>query len=430
MTRDVFQNLKTVPLWTEQAPPPPGLGQAPLPAQADVAIIGGGYTGLAAARALALGGAQAVVLEREHIGWGASSRNGGMTSPGVKESPEGLYRRYGPRLGRELWQGSVDAIDCLEDIVRAEGIACDFSRCGSFDAAAKPAHFEHMRRSAEWMRRELNHEVQIVPRSEMRGEIGTDLYFGGLTDPLSGGLHPARYVFGLGQAAQRAGAVLCGGTVVTGIRREAGGFRLETSAGPLAAKEVLVATNGYTTALTPEIKRRVVTIGSYIITTEPLPPAVQRDVSPRSRMFFDSKWFLNYFRLTPDGRMLFGGRTRLTPTLDLRENAPRLRQAMLEVYPQLRDVPITHSWSGHLGLTFDTLPHIGRVDGMHYALGYSGHGLALATYLGVQSAELLSGRRATTPFLEVKHPTNLFYRGQAWFIPLLEVGLRALDLLT
>ena len=430
MNPDVFANLKPECLWTEQAPPPPDLGRDPLPERADVAIVGGGYTGLSAARQLAKLGAQAVVLEQNHIGWGASSRNGGMTATGVKEEPEALFRRYGPRLGRELWQGSVEAIACVETIVREEGIECNFARCGSFDAACKPAHFEAMRRSVAWMKRELNHEQRLVPRSEMRDEIGTDVYYGGVADPVSGGLHPARFVFGLGRAAARAGATLCGDTPVRAIERRDGAFHLDTGAGTLRANEVLIATNGYTGPLIPALQPRVISIGSYIIATAPLPPDVQREVSPRGRMFFDSKWFLNYFRLTPDGRMLFGGRTRLTPRLDLRENAPRLREGMVRVYPQLRDTPITHSWSGHLGLTFDTLPHLGRVNGLHYALGYSGHGVALGTYLGQQAGELLAGRRAASPFLEVKHPTHFFYRGQAWFLPFLEIGLRALDWLT
>jgi glycine/D-amino acid oxidase-like deaminating enzyme len=430
MGPDLYQHLKTVPLWTEQAPPPPDLGADALPAQVDVAIVGGGYTGLSAARQLARLGARAVVLEHNHIGWGASSRNGGMTTTGVKAEPETLYRLYGPRLGRQLWQDSLDAIACVETIVREEGIECHFARCGSFEAAWKPRHFEAMRHSAEWMARELGHQRRVVPRSEMRQEIGTDLYHGGVADELSAGLHPAKYVFGLARAAARAGAALCGRTEVRAIHRAAEGFRLATSAGEVRAKDVLIATNGYTAGLVPEIQRRVVSIGSYIIATEPLPPALQDELSPRRRMFFDSKWFLYYFRLTPDGRMLFGGRSSLSTKLDLRANAPRLREAMVSVFPQLRETPITHSWTGHLGLTFDTLPHLGRVEGMHYALGYSGHGVALATYLGYQSAELLCGRRAASPFLEVKHPAVPFYWGQAWFLPFLELGFRVLDRLT
>ncbi len=430
VTVDVFANLKTECLWTEQAPPPPDLGADSLPERADVAIVGGGYTGLSAARALAKLGARAVVLERHFIGWGASSRNGGMTTTGVKEEPEGLFRRYGPRLGRELWQGALDAIACVETIVGEEGIECHFARCGSFEAACKPAHFEAMRRSVEWMKRELQHERQVVPPGELRREIGTDVYFGGVSDALSAGLHPAKYVFGLGRAAAQAGATLCANTEVQSIERRDGAFHLGTSAGQLRANEVLIATNGYTGPLTPALQPRVISIGSYIIATEPLPAAVQQELSPRNRMFFDSKWFLNYFRLTPDGRMLFGGRTRLTTQLDLRENARRLREVLVRAFPQLRDTPISHSWSGHLGLTFDTLPHLGRVNGLHYALGYSGHGVALATLLGMQAAELLAGRRTTSPFLEVTHPTHFFYRGQAWFLPFLEIGLRAIDWLT
>lgn len=422
--------MKPVCLWTDQAPPSPDLGKDPLPRKTDVAIIGGGYTGLWTARQLAKLGAKPVVVERQTLCWGASSRNGGKALVGLKPPPQVLFRKYGPELGRVLWQASVDGIFSVETLVNEEKIDCDFVRCGSFFAACKPAHYEAMCRETEWLKRELHYERHNVSRAEQRGEIGTDVYHGGVVDPPSAGLHPAKYVFGLARAAARAGATLCSLTEVLGIKRRNGTFELATSSGPLEAKEVVIATNGYTNGLVPAVRRLVIAIGSYIIATEPLPPAVQQEISPRGRMFYDSKWFLNYFGLTPDGRMLFGGRTSLSPGQDLEMSARILRKAMVQMFPILRDVAVTHSWSGHLGLTFDTLPHIGRVDGVHYALGYSGHGVAVSAIVGAHVAELLAGQRTTSPFLEVQHPTHFFYRGRAWFRPFLAAGLRIMDWIT
>lgn len=422
-----MQALNTSALWTDQFAIPSHLGSDALPPEADVAIVGGGYTGLAAARRLARLGARPVVLERNSIGWGASSRNGGMTTTGLKESPQVLMRRYGSGLGRELWQASLASITCVENIIREENIECDFARCGSLALAYKPAHYEAMCRATEWMACELGYERENIPRSELGREIGTPVYHGGVLDRLSGGLHPAKYVAGLAQAAVRAGATLCAATDVRAVERRDGAFHVTTSAGDLRADEVLIATNGYTDGLIPSLRRRVIPIGSYIIATEPLPPVLREELSPHGRMFFDSKWFLYYFRLTPDGRMLFGGRASLSTDLDLTQSSRRLREAMTWVYPQLREAKITHSWTGHLGLTFDALPHIGRIGGLHYALGYSGHGVALATYLGEQVAELLAGIRTTSPFLEVPHPTRFFYRARPWFLPFLSAGLRAMD---
>lgn len=422
--------MKTACLWTEQALPPPGLGADPLPEKADVAIIGGGYTGLWAARELARLGARPVVLEAQAIGWGASSRNGGKALVGLKPGPQALFRRFGPRLGRDLWQASVDGIARVEALVRDEQIDCDFARCGSFFAASKPAHYEAMCRETDWMGRELGYERHNVSRDAMREEIGTQTYYGGVIDAPSAGLHPAKYVVGLARAASRAGASLCAFTDVRVIARNNGSFIVSTGKGPIRARDVLVATNGYTDGLARGIRRRVVPIGSYIIATAPLPASLRKELSPRGRMFYDSKWFLNYFRLTPDGRMLFGGRTCLSTDQDLRESARLLKKAMVRTFPALSDVDVTHSWSGHLGLTFDTLPHLGRVDGIHYALGYSGHGVAVSSVLGAHAAELLAGRRETSPFLDIPHPTRFFYWGRPWFRPILAAGLRVMDWVT
>ena len=180
----------------------------------------------------------------------------------------------------------------------------------------------------------------------------------------------------------------------------------------------------------PPVQRRVIPVGSYIIATEPLTPSLQQELSPRRRMFYDSRWFLKYFRVTSDGRMLMGGRTTISPDQDLDKSAGLLRRDMVRMFPQLANVALTHSWSGRLGVTFDAMPHIGRSDGVWYALGYGGHGVALSTLLADEVAGLIAGQRKHSIFFQIPHETRFFYRGQPWFRPLIGAGLRLLDLVT
>lgn len=423
--------MKTVPLWTDQYPRPDSLPAADgLPAQVDVAVVGGGYTGLNAARVLRQNGAAVAVLEQHTIGWGASSRNGGMATTGIKQSMQVIFKRYGEKLAREFWQASLDAIDLVGEIVADEGITCDFLRKGHVALAFKPSHFEKMQKKAAWYRTMLDYEMTLASPAQLHSEIGSTAFYGGLIDEWSAGLHPAKYVFGLAQAVARHGALLYEQTAVRQIKKQNGRFQVLTDRGVLQANEVLVATNGYTDGVPPRLSPRVFPVGSYIIVTEPLSPELQRHLSPKGRMFYDSKWFLNYFRLTPDGRMLFGGRNNLSTGLDLVESAQRLQAQMVRVFPELRRAAITHSWSGRLGLTFDLMPHIGRIGGVHYALGYGGHGVSIATYLGAEVGKLLCGQIARTPFMEIDHQRYFFYRKRPWFLPLAALWYRLLDWLT
>lgn len=411
--------LSTEPFWRFQFPRPADLPVADvLPERVDVAIVGSGYTGLNAARVLAKAGATVAVLERETIGWGASSRNGGMAAPGIKRPTEEILEQYGEEKARAFWRASLDAIDLLEGIVTAENIECDWRRTGHVYLAYKRAHFRDMRKKVAWYRKTFGHEVRAISPAELPTEIGTRVFHGGLVDESSGGLQPAKYVYGLAGAVARYGAGLHENVRVRAIRRHAAGFTLETTRGDLAARDVLIATNGYTERLVPALKRRVFPVGSYIIVTEPLSPELQNELSPKGRMFYDSKNFLNYFRLTPDGRMLWGGRNDLSTDLDLEKSAANLRAQMVHTFPQLRDAALTHSWTGRLGITFDLMPHIGRVDGIHYALGYGGHGLSIATYVGTEVGKLLAGQISSSPFAEISHPTRFFYRDDPWFVPL------------
>ena len=414
--------------WIDDFPRPFDLPSSELPDRVDALIVGSGYTGLHAAIALRKAGAGVAVLEQETVGWGASSRNGGMALTGLKIEMPAAVKRYGLETGRRLWHWSLAALDHLEGTLAAEGIDCDFRRSGHLLLAAKPQHYENMAHEAAWMAEAFGYDhLRLVPKEQMRQEVGSGVFFGGLVDEASGGLHPAKYVFGLAQAAARHGVLLVERAQVTGLLRQGGGFAVGTSRGQVQAGALLLATNGYTSNVFPPLRSGIFPVGSYIVVTEPLAPAQQAELSPHGRMFFDSKHFLNYFRLTPDGRLLFGGRHNLSTGLDLAESARLMRRRMVEVFPQLAGVAVTHTWTGKLGVAFDLMPHAGCIDGVHYACGYAGHGVAIAGCLGKEVGEMMAGQRQSTPFAELGHPATPFTRYDKLYLPLASAWFRLLD---
>lgn len=428
-------SLKERPFWIDTVTIPSGDASSGLPEAVDVAVIGGGFTGLSAARTLAQRGARVAVLEAETFGWGASSRNGGMVLTGLKLSAETLIARYGREAARQMYAASLAAIDLVEQLVREEHIACDFARTGHLEVAYKPAHFEQLRRSAELIEREFGHRMRVVAPNDLGKEIGSGVYHGGLVDQVSAGLNPARYVAGLVQAATRVGAALKDHTRVQRVEPEARsgakGYRITTSCGTLWAREVFVGTSGYTGQATPALQRKIIPIGSYIVVTQPLPETWARAASPGNRMIYDSKHFLYYFRLTPDRRMLFGGRAAFFPetTRTIRRSAAILHGAMLSVFPALRDVKLEYAWGGTLDFAFDTMPHAGRLGGLYYALGYAGHGVGMATYLGTRMGAVICGEKDENPFGGLPFPGAPLglYNGRPWFLPLVGAWYKLLD---
>lgn len=421
--------------WLTTAEFPATDSSLPLPETADVAVIGSGFTGLSAARTLAKRGAKVAVLEAETVGWGASSRNGGMVLTGMKLGIPKLISMYGRERTKRMYAASLASIDCVEQIVKEEAIDCVFSRCGHLEVACKQKHFDGYQRQAEIIEVEFNHNLRVVPRSELTQEIGSSIYFGGMVDAISAGCNPARYVAGLARSAIKAGAQILEGACVLSIERHSRegetGWKLATSRGAVWAHEVFVATSGYTGPATPALQKKIIPIGSFIITTEVLPKALARELSPRNRMIYDSKNYLYYYRLTPDGRMLFGGRAAFFPENDqtVNRSADILRRGMIHVYPQLRDARIEYVWGGTLDFCFDIMPHAGEMDGMYYAVGYAGHGVAMATYQGQKIAELMAGGKPENPFVGIPFPGAPFglYNGKPWFLPLAGAWYKLLD---
>jgi glycine/D-amino acid oxidase-like deaminating enzyme len=424
--------------WATTVDSPAVVASSEMPDFVDVAVIGGGFCGLSAARTLTKRGVNVAVFEAETFGWGASSRNGGMVLTGMKLPVPTLIKRYGREAARKMYAASLESIDCVEKVVREENIDCDFSRCGHLEVACKQSHFDGYKESAALIQREFHHELRIIPKKELRGEIGSDIYFGGMVDETSAGLNPARYVSGLALAAQRAGAGLCDHTRVISVTQETNNgartVRVQTSKGAVTAREVVLASGAYTTEVTPALRKKIVPIGSYIIATEVLPDHLARELSPRNRMIYDSKHFLYYYRLTPDNRMLFGGRAAFFPETEntVRQSAEILRRGMISVYPQLRDAKVEFVWGGTLDFTLDVMPHAGKIDGMYFAAGFAGHGVAAATWFGAKLAGLICGDPNDIPFDGIKFPAAPFglRGGSTWALPLAGAWYKILDFFT
>ena len=417
--------------WHTTAATPDGADLTPVPEKADVAIIGGGYTGLSAARTLAQRGLKAVVLEAESMGWGASSRNGGMTLTGLKSSMKTVLKKYGRDRARRLFQSSLDSVSTVERIVQDEGIDCGFSSTGHLLVANKPRQYDALKEEAEFMAREFDHRVRLVPRHLQRDEIGSDLFHGGLVDEVSGGLNPAQFVAGLAASAKRAGASLCSKARVTRLERQAGHFTVETERGRVRAERVFVATSGYTGRATPALQGKIIPIGSFIIATEKLPEELAHEISPKNRMIFDYKHYLNYFRLWQN-RLVFGGRAAFFPETasTINRSAEILRGEMVRVFPKLEQVRVEYAWGGTLDFAFDMMTHVGEMDGLYYSLGYAGHGVALGTHLGKTVAEsMLDGNIRDHPFAAYPFPGAPLglYGGFPWFLPLAGAWHKILD---
>jgi glycine/D-amino acid oxidase-like deaminating enzyme len=317
----------------------------------------------------------------------------------------------------------------LEALVTEDAIACDLARTGHVQAAAKPSHFRAFHDEQALLARVCGHHVSLIEASHQSSELGAHAYHGLLVDEHSRAINPAKYVQGLRAAAVRAGVMILERTPVDRLSRSTRGWTVVTPRGEMTAREVLFATNGYTDEAAPALRRRLIPVGSYVIATEPLAGDVAARLIPRRRMVFDSRHFLHYFRLTADDRLLFGGRAEFSgPTLESAKRATTILQhAMVATFPELSTVAVEYAWSGHVAFTRDQMPHAGRLNDTYFAGGYSGHGIALATYLGTLVARRIAGERFDHPLFDDHFAAIPLYYGRPWFLPLVGLYYRFRD---
>jgi glycine/D-amino acid oxidase-like deaminating enzyme len=414
--------------WDEARPVPAGETDSP-PGSVDVAVIGGGYTGLSAALELARGGARVAVLDAGDLGSGASTRSGGILSGAVHVGSGGaLDRRLGPERIRALLAEAAHAYAHLESLIERERIDCDYQQTGRYVAAHCPRAYRELEARARVLEAASGCGARTLPRERQREELASDYYHGGMVVERWGGLHPARYHAGLVAACRRQGAVLCGGAEVRALEGRPGAFVLETPRGRLRAGRVLVATNGYTGPLTPWQRRRLVPLNSYIIVTEDLGEERVRALVPGLRMVVDTHRLLRYYRPCPDRRrIVFGGRASFAFRGAV-ETARVLHGFMVDVFPELRDTRITRAWTGHVAFSFDGLPHVGEHDGLNYALGCNGSGVSLLSYLGARAGRRLLGvDEPASAFEALPFPARPLYRGRPWFLPAVGAWYRFRD---
>jgi glycine/D-amino acid oxidase-like deaminating enzyme len=422
-------SFKPEPYWWE-AYRPTAENPEDVPRKVRVAIVGGGYGGLATALELHKQGVEAVVLEAKALGHGASTRSGGAVSGGVNVGKSFAGKSLDPNSqhASDLLADAADAFSVIERLIAEEAIDCAWQKTGRFVGAWTPKHYASQAGRVARLNEQARSECYMIPRERMREEMASDYYYGGMVVERAACLHPALYYKGLLDAVRRRGVPVCAEAPVERITQENGGWRVRTGRGEVLADEVVIATNGYTGDVTPQLKRRLIPVASHIIATEELPPDLAASLIPNRRTLSDTRRVLTYYRMSPDRkRVIFGGRARFTqvpPSV----SAPILHRFMTERFPQLKGVKLTHAWTGNVAFTFDAVAHMGRQDGMHYLLGCNGSGVAMMTYLGTQTARKIAGvSNYACSFDAEEFPDHPLYNGNPWFLPLIGSWYRMRD---
>lgn len=378
--------------WGTSSEPPLELPALSGTTETDVAIIGGGFTGLSSALHLAEAGVRTLVLEARHTGFGASGRNGGQVIPGLKYDPEDLLAKFGPQRGQALIDLAGGAADTVFDLVKRHGIDCSPIRAGWIQAAHSPrALGPVLNRARQWQERGVG--VGYLSRDEIAARTGTTIYYGGWHDPRAGSLNPLAYARGLGRAAIAAGAEIFEHSPALSLERRGEGWEIRVPGGLVRAARVLVATNAHSQGLVDALHRSILPVQSMLVATDPLPEDMRRQLMPGGVVLSETRKLAFYMRQSADGRMIFGGRGAVGATEDPHLMAA-LEAGLRRTFPTLAGLAIARRWSGHLALTIDGLPHLhAPAPGLFVMLGYNGRGIALATAFGRMISDWLAGGR-------------------------------------
>ena len=415
------------PYWWRAAPRQPAAARS-VPKGADVVIVGSGFTGTVAALNLARAGRHVLVLDRGEPGVGASTRNAGYVGRTLKHSFGAILESEGLARAVQVYREMRQAFDCVLETVEAEGIDCRLKHQGRFVMAVTPSQHDAIARELTLRKTHLGEDFAMIGKSEQGAEIDSERYCGGAIIPDHAGLHPGLYHQGLLERARSAGADIRGQTGVTGIAGDAGRFEVSTPHGAVLARDVLIATNGYTGGVMPYLDRRVIPFDGYMIATEPLPDELAAKLLPGGRTCIDWNFNVDFVRRAPDDprRILFGGLTGARA--DLPTMAERLKVRLTRIFPVLKEVRIDNVWTGRCAGTFDMYPHLGSHQGVHYALGYCFAGIPMGTWFGIKAAHRIL-RRNDPPsvFADRPFPTHPLYTGNPWWIRLVLAWLARKD---
>lgn len=422
--------MKLTPYWLDTAPVFTGAQKDPPSGRFDVAVIGGGFTGLSAALTLAKKGVSVAILEAGRVSGEASGRNGGHCNNGLSHDYSGIRDRFGPERAKEMYRAFDQGVDTVERIVREEAIDCDFVRRGKLKLAVKPEHAKKLAKTQEILARDVDPETEFLSALDLKREIGADVYHGALLMKKSGSLHVGRFAVGLATAAARAGARIFENAAVTALERGGSGrFTVTSGAGTIEANNVLIATGASREGPFGWIRRRIVPVGSFIVVTEPLAKDIAQAILPGRRNCVTSAYIGNYFRLTADDRLVFGGRARFAlsgPKSDPK-SGKILERGLRALFPILERTRIDYCWGGLVDMTSDRLPRAGEREGAHFAVGFSGHGVQMSTLMGNIMARKIAGEDVPNPWRDLEWPPIPGYFGTPWFLPAVGAYYRIKD---
>lgn len=427
---DIFhKDFKLEPYWWEEFRPSTGDGDSP-PQRIDVAIIGGGFTGLACAVELAEAGISSVVLDAKKLGEGASTRNFGSIGLGTIKTGKtftGKILTYPPETTRALAAAGAESFALVEELIRREDIGCFWEKRGRFSGAWSHKAYRTLSRVAENAKDPQN--LYMIPPERQHEELASDYYFGGMIDERQATLHPALFYKGMLDAARRRQIPVYSDTPATRIAAFNGGWIVETPRGSIQADKVVIATNGYTGDVTKQLKRRLIPVTPHVVVTEELPPELVNLISPKGRIISSYKRVGEYFRISHDRkRLIIGGRPRFT-NVGPEVTGPIFLSFVHRMFPQFKGVRLAYDWSGSVAFTFDALPHMGVMDGLYYAVGCNGSGVARMTLLGHRTAQKIAGHGYPDCGFELPDfPDMNFYSGDpSWALPVIGSYYRLRD---